>query len=434
MRTKCNRMDLIRNLNLWGNDLHNIGVLRHMPNLEVLSLSVNRVSSLEALRSCPKLTELYLRKNEIRDLAEVQHLTGLRQLRVLWMNDNPCASLGHYRDFVLQLLPGLSKLDSQDITEDERRRAARADFSDVPTHACSYDDSPQMSEPTDEASVGGSSPWAAPRVRRRSEVSLGGASRLSAEFQPEYLGRGYSAPPDVHGADEDDADFGPPFERRPAPAEFPVSRATSAEFPVSRAASAGGRFPLSQETSPSMRGDFTAMLPDQVSRERLPSTMAFDDRSGDRSPEACLSPRSETRYSGQESPMERPPGDMGLPMDAIPAHGSSTPHAMYGGADDCGRLRSASDCGVPVFGGCPQPTVAGDATAARRCEALQRDWKAGCDAESEHHGSAPGGGNTSGEPARADNILCAVLALIKELDRQGLELVRRAIEQRRCEL
>ena len=24
MRTKCNRMDLIRNLNLWGNDLRNI--------------------------------------------------------------------------------------------------------------------------------------------------------------------------------------------------------------------------------------------------------------------------------------------------------------------------------------------------------------------------------------------------------------------------
>jgi hypothetical protein len=29
-----------------------------------------------------------------------------------------------------------------------------------------------------------------------------------------------------------------------------------------------------------------------------------------------------------------------------------------------------------------------------------------------------------------DNILCAVLALIKELDGQGLELVRRAVEQR----
>lgn len=43
--------------------------------------------------------------------------------------------------------------------------------------------------------------------------------------------------------------------------------------------------------------------------------------------------------------------------------------------------------------------------------------------------------NSGAEPAgRADNILCAVLALIKELDQQGLELVRRAIEQRQREL
>ncbi|CAE7220992.1 unnamed protein product, partial [Symbiodinium sp. KB8] len=32
--------------------------------------------------------------------------------------------------------------------------------------------------------------------------------------------------------------------------------------------------------------------------------------------------------------------------------------------------------------------------------------------------------------SRTDNILCAVLALVKELDRQGLELVRRSVEQR----
>ncbi len=34
---------------------------------------------------------------------------------------------------------------------------------------------------------------------------------------------------------------------------------------------------------------------------------------------------------------------------------------------------------------------------------------------------------------RADNVLCAVLALVKELDDQGLELVARAIDQRQRE-
>jgi len=48
-------------------------------------------------------------------------------------------------------------------------------------------------------------------------------------------------------------------------------------------------------------------------------------------------------------------------------------------------------------------------------------------------GLGDGDGRVEGA-ARADNILCAVLALIKELDRQGLELVKRAVEQRQSEL
>merc|ERR1712190_324030 len=99
-----------------------------------------------------------------------QHLTNLRQLRVLWLNDNPCATLVHYRDYVLQLLPGLSKLDSQDVTDEERRRAARTDFSELPTSACLYSDSPRMQEPMDEASAAATTGWAAPR-RQRSEDS-----------------------------------------------------------------------------------------------------------------------------------------------------------------------------------------------------------------------------------------------------------------------
>jgi len=133
MRTKCNRMDLIRNLNLWGNDLNNISILSQMPNLEVLSLSVNQVSSLAALGGCEKLTELYLRKNNIFDLAEVQHLSSLSKLRVLWLNDNPCAELPYYRQYVLHHLPNLSKLDSQDVTPEERDRALHAAVGEVQT-------------------------------------------------------------------------------------------------------------------------------------------------------------------------------------------------------------------------------------------------------------------------------------------------------------
>jgi hypothetical protein len=41
MKTKTNRIDTIKNLNLWGNDLNDISIVSQMPALEVLSLSVN---------------------------------------------------------------------------------------------------------------------------------------------------------------------------------------------------------------------------------------------------------------------------------------------------------------------------------------------------------------------------------------------------------
>ncbi len=41
MKTKTNRIDSIKNLNLWGNDLDDIAIVRQMSSLEVLSLSVN---------------------------------------------------------------------------------------------------------------------------------------------------------------------------------------------------------------------------------------------------------------------------------------------------------------------------------------------------------------------------------------------------------
>lgn len=135
MRTKCNRMDLIKNLNLWGNDLQDISVIQSMPNLEVLSLSVNHVSTLVDLQHCHKLSELYLRKNEIIDLSEILYLRHLRRMKVLWLADNPCADLPYYRSYILHHLPGLTKIDAEDVTEEERKEAQLLDFGGVDTLA-----------------------------------------------------------------------------------------------------------------------------------------------------------------------------------------------------------------------------------------------------------------------------------------------------------
>lgn len=96
-KTRIDRLDDIKNLNLWGQDLSDVSLLQQMPNLEVLSLSVNSIASLKEFRHCARLQELYLRKNTVSDLQEVRYLAGLRDLKVLWLCDNPCADHPSYR-------------------------------------------------------------------------------------------------------------------------------------------------------------------------------------------------------------------------------------------------------------------------------------------------------------------------------------------------
>ena len=129
-RTKSDKFTTIKNLNLWGNDLEDVSAVKDLPNLEVLSLSVNHITTLKDFAACPKLTELYLRKNAISDLSEVQYLTPLKQLRVLWLWDNPCAETPNYRLIVIHHLPHLVKLDNTEITAEERETARKSDLGD----------------------------------------------------------------------------------------------------------------------------------------------------------------------------------------------------------------------------------------------------------------------------------------------------------------
>ena len=61
-KTKTNQLDKIKNLNLCANDLHDISIVSQMPALEVLSLSVNSITSLQDIAECPNLQELYIHK------------------------------------------------------------------------------------------------------------------------------------------------------------------------------------------------------------------------------------------------------------------------------------------------------------------------------------------------------------------------------------
>nr|XP_004669391.2 cilia- and flagella-associated protein 410 isoform X1 [Jaculus jaculus] len=124
-RAKASELHSVRKLNCWGSRLTDISICQEMPSLEVITLSVNSVSSLEPMSGCRHLSELYLRRNRISSLAELFYLKDLPHLRVLWLAENPCCgpSPHLYRMTVLRNLPRLQKLDNQAVTEEELTRA-----------------------------------------------------------------------------------------------------------------------------------------------------------------------------------------------------------------------------------------------------------------------------------------------------------------------
>lgn len=83
-----------------------------MPNVEVISLSINSIDTLENFASCTMLQELYLRKNEIKNINEILHLSQLQFLKKLSLEDNPCTTTDNYRLTVLKALPNLEFLDN----------------------------------------------------------------------------------------------------------------------------------------------------------------------------------------------------------------------------------------------------------------------------------------------------------------------------------
>ncbi|XP_034558384.1 cilia- and flagella-associated protein 410 [Notolabrus celidotus] len=120
-KAKASDLESVKKLNCWGCNLTDISIFSQMPNIEVLTLSVNSISSLSPLSGCLSLCELYLRRNMIPSLSELSHLRPLTRLKVLWLAENPCCGpdSSQYRLTVLRCLPHLQKLDNQVVTEDE---------------------------------------------------------------------------------------------------------------------------------------------------------------------------------------------------------------------------------------------------------------------------------------------------------------------------
>ena len=124
-KVKSDRIESIRNLNLWGSNIEDISIIREMPALEIVSLSVNKIRTLAPFANLQNLRELYLRRNLIANLNEIKHLTNCENLTVLWLSENPICDNPNYRAVIICILPQLQKLDDIPITDEERDKAEK---------------------------------------------------------------------------------------------------------------------------------------------------------------------------------------------------------------------------------------------------------------------------------------------------------------------
>lgn len=73
----------------------------------------------------------------MQELSDVVYLKNLKQLRVLWLNENPCANNEpHYRHKVLAVLQQLKKLDDSDVTPDELHQAKKSNYANEMENKC----------------------------------------------------------------------------------------------------------------------------------------------------------------------------------------------------------------------------------------------------------------------------------------------------------
>ncbi|XP_036671000.3 protein tilB isoform X3 [Drosophila suzukii] len=146
-RAKQSDLALIKKLNCWGSDLSDVSIIKRMRGVEVLALSVNKISTLSPFEDCNKLQELYLRKNNISDINEIAYLQNLPALRYLWLEENPCCDRAgaNYRALVLRALPNLKKLDNVEVTQEELDDALRGGGG-APTEDEVYEDAYQQQQ------------------------------------------------------------------------------------------------------------------------------------------------------------------------------------------------------------------------------------------------------------------------------------------------
>lgn len=213
-RTRTEQIHILKKFNIWGRNLKELSILSEMPQLEVLALPVNSISSLKYFSCLPKLKELYLRKNFIADFKELRHLESLKHLEVLAFSENPISEAPLYREIVISRLPKLKNLDGVEINEQERQKSTAISLNRV--------------QSLEQGMVDYSTPHVETNIKSPSEVEWSQKSLIvpsHCEFPEEIRSASVLFKP---GASADDGNF---LISRPLPGAF-LETTALAEVPV----------------------------------------------------------------------------------------------------------------------------------------------------------------------------------------------------------
>ena len=112
------KIEKLKRLNLWGEDLENVDIISEMKNLRIISLSANKISSLKPFEKLVNLKELYLRQNNIKNIDEINYLKACPNLQSLWLEENPiCKDNEEYKRSIIEKLPNLVTLDNTQVSD-----------------------------------------------------------------------------------------------------------------------------------------------------------------------------------------------------------------------------------------------------------------------------------------------------------------------------
>ncbi|KAF3859194.1 hypothetical protein F7725_021593 [Dissostichus mawsoni] len=110
----------LTHLCLRGNQLERIEGLENLKCLQVLDLSLNRITSLSGLLNLHLLGSINLEKNMISEIQECKHIHDIFLLRDLNLVGNPVQAQPDYRLAVIFLLQHLTVLDQEKVTVEEK--------------------------------------------------------------------------------------------------------------------------------------------------------------------------------------------------------------------------------------------------------------------------------------------------------------------------